>query len=237
MALTPYDTNILRALKWQQGNAPNVTSLITQKADWYQKNHTDFWTNWEASVFDLRTAGPFGILIWCIILGVPSQLFGLYGNSRGWAYGPNRQNYKYVGDASKAPANANLIGGNFAGGGSTSILSLKEARWALRLRYAALVSNGRIEFVNYMLNWIFNDGKAWDFANKKYFYVADSTIVPVAASPGVVPVAAINGAFKIEYRIGAAMDFSAQFINLLNSPQFGITPQFAGSQYTVIVED
>ena len=175
MALTPYDTNILQALKWQQNKAPNITSLIQQKANWYQQFNTTFWQNWETTVFDLRTAGSFGILIWCIILGVPSQLFGLFGNSRAWAYGPNRQNFVYN-EGGTPPADANLIGGNFAGGGATTILNPEEAIWALQLRYAALVSNGRIAFVNFMLNWIFNSGEPWDFAAGRYFYVADCTV-------------------------------------------------------------
>lgn len=302
MALTPYNTNILQALKWQQNKAPNITSLLQQKANWYQQFNTTFWQNWETTVFDLRTAGSFGILIWCIILGVPSQLFGLFGNSRAWAYGPNRQNYVYN-EGGTPPPNANLIGGNFAGGGNTTILNPEEAIWALQLRYAALVSNGRIAFVNFMLNWIFNLGEPWDYAGGKWFYVMDSTgtvvnvtgvtlfangtlisatnytLLPtgtVIFGAGDAPAAAAvltasgswngtaftalgfgtgdgtalafhltrpvgvqtgtSGPFKIEYRIGPNMGFSSQFINLLNSPQFGITPQFAGSSYTVIVE-
>lgn len=232
MAITPYNTNILQALKWQENNAPNITSLITQKANWYQNFNAQFWQNWTQNVFDLRTANNFGILIWCIILGVPSQLFGLYGNTRAWAYGASRQNYVYS-QGGTPPPGSNTVGGNFAGGGATTVVNLQEARWALMLRYAALVSNGRIAFVNKMLNWIFNGGQPWDYANGKYFYVADETVAP-ASSP--ITVAAIANPFDIEYRIGPSMNFSAQFINILSNPQYGIAPQFAGSKYSVIVE-
>lgn len=232
MAMTPYNPNILQALKWQHNKAPNITALIQQKSDWYGQFHTKFWSDWQRDVFDLRTANTFGILIWCIILGVPSQLFGLFGNVRSWAYGASRQNYLYSG-ATPAPAGSNTVGGNFAGGGRTTVLNPDEARWALQLRYAALVSNGRLAFVNFMLNWIFNGGEPWDYASGKYLYVADST---VAAATSPINVNAIADPFTIEYRIGPGMNFSAQFINLLNSPQYGIVPQFAGSKYTVIVE-
>lgn len=302
MSLTPYNTNILQALKWLQNKAPNITSLITQKANWYSTYQTQFWQQWTTNVFVLSTANNFGILIWCIILGVPTQVFGLDATTLAWAYGDSRQNYKYSGSP-PAPPGENALGGNFAAGGQTTILNLQEARWALLLRYVALVSNGRISFVNKMLNFIFNNGAPWDFATGNYFYVADSTLAGVPASNLIIyengvlvpsadytvhasvggisftsppgagvaltytgswnsgtattpqafgtgngtttnfiltppPGAAVPlaGAFKIEYRIGPSMDFSSQFVNLLNSPEFGILPTFAGSQITAIVE-
>lgn len=233
--LTPYNTDIRMALKWQQNKAPNITLLINQKANWYDQFQTQFWTNWTTNVFEIRTANPFGLLIWCIILGVPSQLFGLSSNARAWAYGKFRQNFvARPGTVPFPPDNPNIIGGNFAGGGQTTILNLDEARWILRLRYVALVSNGRLAFVNYMLNFIFNDGEPWDFAGGRYFYVADSTVAPVAV--GGKPVATITGAFNIEYRIGHNMGFSDQFLNVLRDESLGVAPQFAGSKYTVNVE-
>jgi hypothetical protein len=235
MSLTPYNTNIMQALKWQHNNAPNITALIQQKSDWYETFNDLFWTNWEQNVFDLRSATPFGILIWCVILGVPSQLFGLFGNNAGWAYGNLRKNYIYSGGVVPPPAGVNVLGGNFAAGGNTTILNLQEARWALQLRYASLVSNGTLKFVNFMLNLIFNAGQPWNYAAGKYFYVADST-VDATAGDAPITIAPITGAFNIKYVIGHNMGFSAQFVNLLNSPQYGIAPQFAGSKYTVTVD-
>ncbi|AWN08531.1 hypothetical protein HOV04_gp29 [Xanthomonas phage XcP1] len=232
MTLTKYNTDIRQSIKWQQNKAPNIQSIINQKYNWYSQFNEMFWKNWQRDVFTLKTASPFGLLVWCIILGVPSQLFGLYGNTASWAFGPNRQNFKYSGSL-PAPPGANLVGGNFAGGGDTTILSIREARLALLLRYAALVSNGRISYVNRMLNWIFNDGNEWDIESGRYFYVADSTVHQEENGISVSP---IIGAFNIEYRIGPGMDFSSQFINLLNEPDYGITPQFSGSKYVVIKE-
>jgi hypothetical protein len=100
-------------------------------------------------------------MIWCIILGVPSQLFGLYPGNTSFAYGAYRQNYVYSGEG-YAIMDPNMQGGNFYGGGDTTVLNLNEVVYALQLRYASLVSNGRISFINRMLNFIFNGGKPWD---------------------------------------------------------------------------
>jgi hypothetical protein len=224
MALTPYNTSLLQALKWQQNNAPNITSLITQKNNWYTNYQWTFWQNFYNNIFNLQTANNFGILIWCIILGVPTQLFGLSPTPRAWAYGNSRQNYIYSGP-SPAPAGENTIGGNFAGGGQTTVLNIQEARWALQLRYASLVGNGRIAFVNKMLNWIFNAGQPWNFSSGKYFHVVDCTSGLSPTSPMVVT-----------YHIGPNMNFSSQFVNLLNALVYGILPQFAGMSVSAVVD-
>lgn len=224
MAMTPYNTDLKQCLKWMQNNAPNIQSLINQKANWYAQFQDQFWEDWYNNVFNLRTATPFGLMIWCIILGVPSQLFGLYGTEFLWAYGKFRQNYVWSG-VIPPPADANDTGGNFAGGGNTSVLDIQEVRWALQLRYATLVSNGRTAFINYMLNWIFNDGQPWDFPGKRYFYLADCTSVVDQTIP-----------MTMDYHIGSAMDFSAQFITLLNTEKYGIIPQCAGTSYQVILD-
>ena len=305
MSLTPYNTSLLQVLKWMQNQAPNITSLITQKDNWYTNYQWTFWQNWYTNVFNLATANNFGILIWCIILGVPTQVFGLDATTYAWAYGNSRQNY--INSQTPAPPDANLIGGNFAAGGQTTILNLQEARWALQLRYVTLVSNGRLSFINKMLNWIFNNGLPWNFAAGQYFYVADCTLagVPIsnavlyangiAISPanytintttgavaftagnapasgatltwsgswnsGTIPTSSPqafgtgNGSnlnfvltsppyaavpnptpMTVEFHIGPNMDFSSQFVNLLNSPQYGILPQFAGMGVTVLVD-
>ncbi|USN16414.1 hypothetical protein PLUTO_00980 [Luteibacter phage vB_LflM-Pluto] len=226
MSLTPTNTDIMQAAKWMQNKAPNLLSLLQQKKDWYDQYHKKFWSDWNVNVFDLRTANPFGLMIWCIILNVPSQLFGLYGTPRAWAYGDKRQNFVYSGGAEPA-TDRNTIGGNFAGGQQTTILSLQEVRWALRLRYVALICNGRIAFINKMLRYIFNDDQPWDFGAGRYFYVVDSTF------NGDNP---ISDPFTLEYRIGPNMGLSAQLITLLNNETYGITPTCAGSKFTVVLE-
>lgn len=233
MTMTPPNQDILQAMKWMQNNAPNIQSLVGQKSDWYAQFHDSFWSTWNVNVFDIRTVNPFGIMVWCIILGVPASLFGLYASGNtSWAYGPNRQNYVYSGSDPMLP-DPNTLGGNFFGGGNTTILNLQEARWILMLRYAALVSNGRIALINKMLRWILNDDQPWDFPGKNYFYVIDSTAPDVQPA---TPTAPIVGAMKMEYRIGANFPVSAQFISTISDPVYGIMPTAAGVSYTVIQE-
>lgn len=93
MTMKPYDGTITRALRWQENKAPRITSLMNQKQAWYDRYNTQFWQNWEAGVFDLRTANPFGLVVWCIILGLPLSLFNFEPLTNAWAYGVQRGNY------------------------------------------------------------------------------------------------------------------------------------------------
>jgi hypothetical protein len=257
MTMTPYNGDLTRALKWQQNNAPNIQSIVQQKANWYAKYQAGFWTNWQANIFDLATANSFGLVVWCIILGIPLDLFNFSPVTNAFAYGAQRGNYLdgggnvapiqfasgsptiYANGAvvpggdwslnetsdeitfTSAPAtgavltwtgtvtqqttgqvlivnqprqfgtgngstvsfslipsdseNYNETGNNFYGGGSSSVGLLSEIRYACQLRYIALVSNGRQQWINQMLQFIFNDGEAWDFASGNYFYLTDGT--------------------------------------------------------------
>lgn len=173
--MTPYNDDVMQALKWMQNNAPKIQGLLQKKAQWYRTYNANFWDNWYQTDFNIKTASPFGLQVWCIILGLPSSKFGLYPIDSAWAYGAERENYVWSG-ATPPPSDANTVGGNFYGGSDSTLLNLDEVRYALMLRYAALVGNGRTEYVNRMLQWIFNEGESWDYANKIYAYVADSTL-------------------------------------------------------------
>lgn len=383
MSMTPYNGDLTRSLKWLHNKAPNIQSLVTQKANWYGKYNDQFWENWRTNVYDLRTANAFGLAVWCIILGLPLSAFNFEPITNAWAFGASRGNFQDgggntlpftflsgptvqasgatvppanytvdstngrvtfatapvvgaqltwtgqienpntgqtlivqqprlfgVGDGTTVTfnlypadhANYDEVGSNFYGGGSASVASLNEIRFACQLRYVKLVSNGRVKWINQMLAYIFNEGAAWDFPNKKYFYLADSTLanqdvtgasiyangvlVPAAnytlnVSTGAVVFSSApatgavltwsgnwhwmransqqfgtgNGAttsftltkppgaalpvtapYYMEYRIGAGMGLSAQFINLLNTPSYGIMPSCAGIRYAVVQE-
>lgn len=225
MTMIPFNPDIHQCLKWQQNKAPGIQGVIDSKAKWYFTNHDQFWANWEKFIFDLRTANAFGLMIWCIILGVPSEQFGLYPPDFSFAYGKERQNYVYS-ESNPALPHPNIPGGNFYGGGSGSILNYDEIRKLLQLRYVALVSNGGMLFINYMLRFIFNNDEPWDTAGGKYFYVMDST--------GVVNPTA--GAFLVEYRIGPNMGLSSQTINVLNDESMGILPRQGGCKTIAIQE-
>lgn len=299
MTMVPYDGTITRALRWQQNKAPRITSVITQKDQWYYRYNTQFWQQWGEDIFNLHTANPFGLVVWCIILGLPLDIFNFEPITNAWAYGRRRGNYMDgdhgapftfvgnpiiyqdgtqrvaivdaftgsvtinpappngsvltwsaiivdettgnedfinkrqfgVGDGMKTvfnltPANIdnfNTVGYNFQGGGDESVSLLSDVRYACLLRYCALVSNGRQQWINEMLAYIFNNGEAWDVPSGKYFYLTDGT-----------QDASALGDMKMEYHVGPGLLLSDQFINILRNPEYGILPQNSGVPYTVI---
>lgn len=206
--MTPYNDDLMQSLKWLENNAVNLQAIIQAKSDWYQKQNKTFWVDWKKNVFDIDTCREFGIVVWCIILGVPVGIFQLDVIKTAWAYGKNRQNYGH---------------GNFIGGDNV-LLSVEEARLALKLRYAALTSNGRTAQINQMLNLVFNKGDPWNKPAGNYVYLADSTYMgsKKIAKPNVM-----------EYRIGSSFNLSGQLMLLLNDPSYGIMPSVAGTAYIV----
>lgn len=174
--MTPHNTDIERALKWLQNEAPNIQSLIKQKAQWYDRYHDRFWDDWYTTAFNIDTASDFGIVVWCVILGLSAEPFSFDPNEYSWAYGQNRQNFIYSGplDPEQNPQ-FNAVGGNFFGGNAGAIGDINEIRKLLKLRYVALINNGSVHFVNKMLRHIFNEGRDWDFAAGQYFYLMDCT--------------------------------------------------------------
>ena len=173
-----FNTDLRQTIKWLHNKAPNIQSIINSKAEWYEKYNDRFWTNWEHDVFNLDTVNEFGVYVWCEILGIPKSKFVFEPLTNAWAYGKERQNYKYsgVGESVNIPAaDRNIIGGNFFGAGDDVIASLVEARIILKLRYATLISDGRIPSINYMLKYIISKESDWDYPNNKYFYVTDAS--------------------------------------------------------------
>jgi hypothetical protein len=69
-----FSVDILSALLWRQNNATTLQSLLQQKQDWYNENHTQFWQDWYTNVFNLQTANEFGLSVWAQILGIPLTL-------------------------------------------------------------------------------------------------------------------------------------------------------------------
>jgi len=221
MTMVPYDPTITRALRWMENKAPRITSVITQKDLWYQRYNIQFWQQWESQIFDLRTANPFGLAVWCIILGLPLDIFNFDPLTNAWAYGPQRGNYM---DGDQTGPDFNTVGYNFQGGGDESVSLLTDVRYACQLRYVALVSNGRQQWINEMLAYILNDGEPWDMASGRYFYLTDATEDGGPVVDDMV----------MEYHIGPTLEVSAQFVNILNNPEYGILPQLSGVPYQVI---
>lgn len=166
--MTQYETDIRRVIKWLHNEAVYLPHYIENKAAWYDENDEKFWQDWFKNVFDIRTANAFGLIVWCVILGVPTSLFDARPQSHPFAFGQTRQNFVGSTGANPSP------GGNFIGS-NDSIKDLDEIRKMLRMRYAAMIGNGNYQFINKMMNLIFNDGKPWDVSNLEYMYLADST--------------------------------------------------------------
>lgn len=136
-----FSVDLLRALLWQYNEAANLEGLIQRKQAWYNANQSDFWNDWVADVFDLRTANDFGLAVWAIILDVP-----LVVNSQGddsnkpiWGFGQYRENF---------------TNGNFASIAS-SALTTEQKRLVLRLRYFQLVTKGSVTEINAFFAYLF----------------------------------------------------------------------------------
>lgn len=171
-----FNTSLLQTIKWEQNNAPNLQSMINSKNDWYLKYNDAFWDSWYKDVFNIDTCNSFGIYIWCEILGIPKGTVNLEVREESFAFGVERKNFLYSGTDPSIPApDRETVGGNFFGSGQNVIYNIDEARIMLKLRYAALTSDGRISNINRMLKWIFNQGKDWDFSSGQYAYVTDKT--------------------------------------------------------------
>lgn len=145
-----FSVDLLRALLWQYNDAINLQALLEQKNAWYFKNQTQFWNNWFADVFDLRTANDFGLSVWSIILGQPTYINNTPSPADypAWGFGDYGQNFD---------------NGNFASdNGNTYQLPTETARILLQLRYFQLISSGTVPETNRMLKYVFaNYGPAY----------------------------------------------------------------------------
>lgn len=137
-----FSVNLLKSLLWEYGtNQPNLQALLTAKQNWYTDNQTEFWTDWLADVFDLRTANDFGCIVWAIILGIATDAFNIPGGAPYPPWGFN------------APHHTNFNGlSNFSPYGYIRIsLTTAQKRMILRLRYRQITSRGTIPEINKIL--------------------------------------------------------------------------------------
>jgi len=153
-----FSVDLLRALLWQYEDAEGVQSILSAKADWYETNQTDFWTDWRRDVFDLTTANEFGCSVWAVILGVPLNYeLPSTGGRLVWGFGIYNSNFN----------NSNF--GRDASG--TQALTLEQKRLVLRLRYFQLVSDGTVPHTNFVLQTIFGQGHVLDNLDMQLTYV------------------------------------------------------------------
>lgn len=223
-----YNSDLTQSLKWMQNEAPDIQAIIQGYQDWRVLNNENFWNNWYNSVFNIDTANNFGLVVWCIILGVSNDIVSFQQNRRAFAFGKNRQNFQA--DEDSGLDNPNLIGGNFFGSNG-KVSGIEEIRFILKLKYASLVSNGKFIFINRMLNYIVNKGDKMG--------IPDDNIIVLNNTSVITP--AITDQYYWEYRIGKNVTINGKQISsglfeVLNDRDNGLVPSSAGVKYLFIQE-
>lgn len=150
--------NLLKAIDWQRGNAPNLIKMISLKNDWHNKNCADFWVKWEKIAFNLQTANDFGLAIWSILLDVPLYRVEKASSKDYPAFGFG---YKEAGKGAK-PFNL----GGFGRNSDASVdLTTEQKRIALKLKALAIYGNCSTKYTNKALAEIFGKGVLWCIDN------------------------------------------------------------------------
>lgn len=161
-----FSLNLTKALLWEHNNAPYLQSLLLQKNAWYLENHTDFWQQWLADVFDLRTCNAFGLQVWANILNVSIQ-------------GPIVQD-QYIFTWGFGQYNQNFTHGNFSPViQPVTYLTIAQQRLLLQLRYYQLTSRCTIPGINEMLKNVLGNngtGYALDGGNMTMKYVFNLSV-------------------------------------------------------------
>lgn len=136
-----FSLDLMRALLWKYNDAARLQALLQQKQDWYDANHSAFWTDWVVDVFDLRTANDFGLDVWAVILNIPVVISA--GEDPAdkpiWGFDQYRENFN---------------NGNFANTAAAR-LTEEQKRLLLRLRYFQLTTTGAVPEVNAFLAYLF----------------------------------------------------------------------------------
>lgn len=223
MTMKPYTANLPDVLQWQYNKATKLQSIVSQKDMWYTQFYTNFWKDWYSKTFNLKTSENFGFLIWCLILGLPASLFGLFSNNRFWAFDSKRQNFYYYINGTD-PKSAK--GGNFLGTGTASLLK-SEVRSCLKMRYYTLISNGNVAFINRALADAFGP---FDLSAKKYLFVCDANYSGTATKPATAP--------DLEYHIGPGLNLSTNLTSAIQNTPFGrlVFPAIAGGAVTFTLD-
>ncbi len=159
-----FSINITPSLLWQRNTAVALPSMINQKQAWYTENHTQFWIDWCANVFNVATANSFGLAVWCIILQVPYFIPATAPqiDKPIWGFNEEPPINTYVNFD-----NGNFVNDNFP----VYSLSLEDQRIVVQLRYFQLITRGAIPEINLFLDKIFNNpdgiyqGGAWALDN------------------------------------------------------------------------
>jgi hypothetical protein len=178
----PYDTpavntNLLRYVPWKWDQQPNMLALLTQKQNWYNINHDAFWNSWIESVFNLPTAGNFGMAVWAIILDLPISVLALGTSYKYWAFDSKRENFTDSTMSTPNPSSGNFPPITQDG----AIVGTQEKIAALRLKYYACITQCTITSINALLADVFaylGFGNAYvvDNQNMTMTYVFNGTV-------------------------------------------------------------
>ena len=154
-----YSVNVLRVLLWQYNQADNLRGLLTLKQAFYDREHRDFWQNWQRDVFDLRTANDFGITVWSVILNFPLNLETTRSPNNYAAWGFNTE----VGISPTSNPITGFANGNFATPADSPLESLttEHRRLILRIRFFNLTSDVSVVSINRMLSELFPGQSAY----------------------------------------------------------------------------
>jgi len=138
-----FSLDLMKVVKWEYDQAPNLINILNLKQEWYRANHEQFWVAWERDVFNLLTANDFGLNVWSIILELP-----LYSVS-----GASPTDYPAFGFADFG---LNFGNSNFATDADTvNRLSVEQKRDLLRMRWWQITSDGSMPSINHALNDVF----------------------------------------------------------------------------------
>jgi len=138
-----FSLDLMKVVKWEYDQAPNLINILNLKQEWYSVNHEQFWVAWERDVFNLLTANDFGLNVWSIILELP-----LYSVS-----GASPTDYPAFGFADFG---LNFGNSNFATDADTvNRLSVEQKRDLLRMRWWQITSDGSMPSINHALNDVF----------------------------------------------------------------------------------
>lgn len=143
-----FSMDVMKVVPWQYDRAPNLIATLKKKAEWYTRNHQQFWEDWERDVFNLYTANDFGLNVWSIILNLP-----LYTDDSS-----SPPDYPAFGFAAFG---MNFNHGNFATDPDAfKKLTTEQKRLLLLLRWANITSDGTMYDINESLFRLFN-GKVY----------------------------------------------------------------------------
>lgn len=147
-----FSVNLLRALIWRFDSAPQLRAIAEAKQSWYDRNQTEFWSNWFRDVFNPDTLNDFGCAVWGRILDIQMNV----EDGR-----PITKNIFGFGSFY-----ANFNNGPFAKGkAELTKLSVQQKRLMIKLRYFQLTTRATIPEINQFMSLLFGElGKAvaWD---------------------------------------------------------------------------